>query len=102
VAAAACAVRGAGTCAIGPAASASGDLAPVTESFETSGSAEVMSIELDDSGASCDLDGLLDGGETGPGTVQVANKGPLALPDTTVTVSSSTPGVVFPGSPSAN
>jgi len=93
--------RGAGTCAEGPPASATTDLAPVTESFTTGAAVDILSIDLDDSVDSCDLDGILDSGETGRVTVQVANKGPVAMTDTTVTVSSSTPGVVFPGSPSA-
>jgi hypothetical protein len=73
----------------------------VIESFDTSASVDILSIDLDDSVDSCDLDGILDSGETGQVTVQVANKGPVPMTDTTVTVSSSTPGVVFPGSPSA-
>ena len=97
VVASAFALRGAGTCAEGPPADASGDLTPVVESFDTSGNIDVLSITVDDSVNTCDADGLLDGGETGKVTVQLANKGPVALIDTSVTLSSTTPGVIFPG-----
>jgi large repetitive protein len=91
------AVRGAGTCAIGPPASASGDLTPVTESFATGSRLEIVSVAVDDSSNTCDADGLLDGGETGRVTVRVTNKGPTPLTDTMVTLSTTTPGVTFPG-----
>src|SRR6185503_7875950 len=90
------AVRGAGSCAIGPPASASGDLGPVTESFATQPSVEIVSIDVDDSLTTCDADGILDGGETGRVTVKVTNNGPTAMTGTLVTLSSPTTGVTFP------
>jgi len=94
------ALRGAGTCAEGPPASADGDLGPVVESFETSGSLDILSVTVDDSVDTCDADGLLDGGETGKVTIQLANKGPVGLTNTSVTLSSTTPGLIFPGASS--
>ena len=90
------AVRGAGSCAVGPDASASGDLGPVVESFATQPSIDVLSVELEEGTANCDGDGLLDGGETGRVVVKVANKGPTTMTDTSVTVSTTTPGITFP------
>ncbi len=90
------AVRGAGSCAEGPPASASGDLAPVVEGFVTQPAVDIVSIALDDAFTTCDADGVLDGGETGRVTVRVTNKGPTPLTDTTVSLSSPTAGVTFP------
>ena len=90
------AVRGAGSCAVGPPASASGDLGPVTESFETQPSADVVSMTLEEAATNCDGDGIVDAGEYGVVVVRVANKGPTRMTDTTVNVSTTTPGVVFP------
>ena len=93
--------RGAGSCAVSPPRDSTVDLAPVTESFEVKPSISVTSIQLDDSVDSCDNDGILDAGETGQVVVEVANASPAALVGTTVTLSSTTSGVVFPNGPSA-
>lgn len=94
------AVRGAGSCAIGPPSSASGDLTPVVESFVTQPAIDIVSVTLEEGTNSCDGDGILDAGEFGKVLVQVANKGPTAMTDTTVTLSTTTPGFTFPSGPS--
>ena len=104
VVAAAFARRGAGTCAVAPPEPANPnapDLSPVTESFEVKPLIRIVSIQLDDSVTSCDNDGILDAGETGQVQVQVANDGPAAMTDTTVTLASTTAGVTFPDGPTA-
>ena len=88
--------RGAGTCAESPARGAGPDLAPVVESFDVQPAIQIAQVELDDSVDSCDLDGVLDSGETGEVVISVANTGPAALLGSVVTVSSTTPGVTFP------
>ncbi|HEU5058067.1 MAG TPA: M36 family metallopeptidase, partial [Kofleriaceae bacterium] len=90
------AVRGAGSCAVGPPASASGDLSPVVESFETRGAIDIVSVQVQETTNNCDGDGLLDGGEVGRVEIKVANKGPLPLTDTSVTVATATAGITFP------
>jgi large repetitive protein len=94
--------RGAGSCAVSAPRNSQGDFPGVVESFDVQPSAQITSIELDDSVDSCDLDGILDAGETGRVQVTVSNKGPAALAGTTVTLSTTTPGVVFPDGASAN
>jgi large repetitive protein len=95
------AVRGAGSCAVGPPASASGDLSPVTESFETQPSLDVISVVLEEGSNNCDGDGILDAGETGRVAVTVANKGPTPMTDTAVTLATTTAGITFPSGNSA-
>ena len=88
--------RGAGSCAVSPDREAGPNLAPVTESFDVSPSIQINSIEIDDSVDTCDLDGILDGGETGQVVVEVGNIGPAMLIGSVVTLSSTTAGVSFP------
>ncbi len=88
--------RGAGSCAESPDRT-SFDNAGVVESFVVAPSVSIVDVVLDDSAESCDEDGLLDAGETGKVSVTLANRGFLAAPGTKVTISSSTPGVTFPG-----
>jgi hypothetical protein len=96
------ALRGAGSCAVSPPRSINGDLAPVTESFDVRASIVVTSIEISDQVDSCDLDGTLDAGETGQVKVEVANKSPIPMSGTTVTLSTDTAGVTFPAGATAN
>lgn len=88
--------RGAGSCAVSPPKD-SFDNEGVVESFTTAPEIAITAITLDDSVASCDGDGLLDGEETGKVTVQLVNRGLVAAPSTTVTLASTTKGVTFPG-----
>ncbi len=87
--------RGAGSCAIAPAKDAATN-AGVVESNEIKGNHVILSAKVDDSAKSCDMDGILDGDEAGKVTVEIVNRGPVALTDTTVTVLASNGGVVFP------
>jgi len=93
--------RGAGSCAVSAARNSQGDLTPVLESFDVQPSISITSVAFTDDADSCDSDGYLDSGETGRLQVTVANKSPSALAGSTVTLSSPTPGVVFPGGASA-
>ena len=93
--------RGAGTCAVSPAKD-SEDLVGVVESFALQSNFAYVEASLDDSVVSCDSDGFLDGEETGKVTVKVMNVGVAPLTGTTATVSSMTPGVVFPAGATVN
>ena len=95
VAANAFARRGNGSCAVVP-DRYSADLVGVTESYELRPRSEIGLVTLDDSAGPCDRDGVLDAGERGLLTVQVANGGPMAMSGATVRVSSTTPGITFP------
>jgi MYXO-CTERM domain-containing protein len=88
--------RGAGSCAESP-DRYSEDLVGVVESFELHPKIEVLGARIDDAVVTCDGDGLLDAQETGRVTVEVRNGGVMPLANTTATVTSATPGVVFPG-----
>lgn len=69
---------------------------PVVESFVTGPGLIFQGATLDDGVASCDGDGILDGGEVGHLVVTLKNVGSTTLTATTATVSSATPGVSFP------
>ncbi len=90
--------RGAGSCAVSPPRT-SQSLNGVVESFEVTASLSILGASLDDSLLSCDKDGALDAGESGHVTVEVMNIGTAALAGASVTVSTDTPGVVFPDGP---
>lgn len=92
--------RGLGTCAKSPDRYSTNHNGLI-ESFVNSGKQEIVSVKLDDSVLSCDADGILDGGETGKLTVEVLNNGSVPLTNSTVTVTTSTPGVIFNGSNTA-
>ncbi len=66
------------------------------QSFSFGTAAEVVSASVDDAGAACDADGELDNGETGTLNVVVRNAGFQSLLNTTVNVTSLTPGITFP------
>ncbi len=93
--------RGLGTCAISPTRYSTNHNGLV-ESFTNAGKQEIVSVKLDDSVLSCDADGILDGGETGKLTIEVQNNGAVALTNTTVTVTTITPGVIFSGTNTAS
>ncbi|MEO8188845.1 MAG: hypothetical protein ABI682_00775 [Acidobacteriota bacterium] len=57
---------------------------------------ELGSVTLSDDVASCDLDGVLDNGETGRLKVTLVNQGPNNVNQGTLTVTSSNPNVTFP------
>lgn len=89
------ATRGAGTGAVA-ADRYSTSNAPVVESFSSDGYATVTGTTLDDTGGSCDGDGVLDRGESGQLTITIKNTGTTLLDGMTGTVSVLTPGVTLP------
>src|SRR5262245_36010349 len=85
--------RGAGSCAVSPPRD-SNNLVGVTESFEVRpliGLGEVRIVE----DKSCDRDGFVDAGERGTIVVAVRNGGAAEMLNTTVSVTTTTAGVVF-------
>ncbi len=90
--------RGAGSCAESP-ERFSTSLQGVVESTELAPVIDVMDVTLDDSVFSCDQDGILDGGEVGLLTVEVANTGIANLENAQLAVSVDLPGVIFPNGP---
>jgi len=57
---------------------------------------ELAGAALDDDGASCDADGVIDNGETGSLTVTLMNQGPNNVNHVDLTVTSTNPNVSFP------
>ncbi len=57
---------------------------------------DLVSAVLDDDITSCDADDVLDNGETGELTVTLLNRGPVAVGDASVKVTSTNPNVSFP------
>ncbi len=88
--------RGAGSCAVSPPKD-SFDNEGVVESFEVGPAVAIRNVALDDGADPCDKDGIIDAGETGQITVTIGNDSFIAAADTKVTITSSTPGVTFPG-----
>ena len=87
--------RGLGTGAVAPDRGASGNFG-VVESFLLGGDLKVLSVTLTDDLHSCDDDTYLDNGERGTLRVELANTGWTTLSATSITVSSSHPGISFP------
>ena len=85
--------RGAGSCAVSPPRD-SVDFAGVVESFELRPRIGIGEVRLDED-KSCDQDGFVDAGERGTIVVPVMNAGPVEMRNTTITVTTSTPGVSF-------
>jgi len=78
--------RGLGSGAIAPPVE-SVNLNEAVEDFSTKGSLFFDSFTVDDSGSSCDHDGVLDAGEKGTIKIKIANLGWETLTGSTVTVS---------------
>jgi hypothetical protein len=93
--AAAFARRGAGTCAESP-PRGSNDLVGVIEDDEVRPRVVVPALAVVDGEDACDGDGVLDAGETAVVEVVVGNAGPVAMTDTSVELSTATPGISFP------
>jgi len=88
--------RGAGSCAVGPEKN-SGDFSGITEAFELQANALMLTATVDDAGASCDGDGVIDVGETGRIVVTVYNGGVLPLPaGTSVELVDPDPSLMLP------
>ncbi len=98
--AAAFATRGAGSCALSPPYDST-DFIGVSEDFDLAPRLAIASVTVDDSVASCDDDGWLDGGERGMVRVVVGNPGAAPLAGAQVTLSSSSTGVSFPAGAAA-
>ncbi len=90
------ALRGAGSCALSPPRD-SEDFIGVSESFTLNPNLALGTVSFDESVRSCDQDGILDADETGRVRVTVANGGPVALSGASVTLTSTSAGVSFPG-----
>lgn len=90
--------RGFGSGAEPPTDRYGADNAGVVESFSVDGALEVAGIDLDDSGSSCDGDGILDNGEEGNVLVTVRNSGFSATPQITLDMSSPDSVLGFPNS----
>jgi len=93
--AAAFARRGAGSCAVSPPAT-SNSFNGVEEDFALSPRLMIGAVTVDDSVATCDADGQLDGEETGLIRVTVVNPGAAALSDGEVTLSNLSEGLTLP------
>jgi MYXO-CTERM domain-containing protein len=87
--------RGAGSCAVSPPAD-SVDFVGVTEDMDVSARLAITGVSVDDSVASCDDDGFLDGEESGVVRVAIGNPGAGELSGAEVTVASESDGVSFP------
>src|SRR5262249_14065801 len=93
--------RGAGVGAVAPNRFDANN-AGVVESFVTGGDLSVVSKTLSVDLHNCDLDGYLDNGEVGHVSVSFKNSGSTTLTASTVSLSSSTGHVGFPGGNSAS
>jgi hypothetical protein len=90
--------RGLGSCAVSPLRD-SIDFSGISESIEVRGRALPGAAATADSVASCDDDGILDGGETARITVPITNQGHAPITDATVTLTSTTPGITIVSAP---
>jgi MYXO-CTERM domain-containing protein len=67
----------------------------VVENFDYKGKVELAGVTVDDTGAGCDADGVLDSGETGTVTLKIKNTGWLPLTKTKAKVSTTLATVSF-------
>lgn len=79
----------------------SADNRPAVESFAVGNALAIADVTIDDSGMSCDMDGVLDTDEVGTVNVTVKNVGVGPLAGAMVSVSTSSPGLSFPQGPNA-
>ncbi len=88
--------RGAGSCAVGPGKN-SADFSGIEEAFDLAANALLLAVTVDDAGASCDNDGVIDIGELGRIVVTVYNGGVVPLPaGSTVELVDPDPSLVLP------
>ncbi|HEY5935472.1 MAG TPA: M36 family metallopeptidase, partial [Kofleriaceae bacterium] len=90
--------RGFGTCAVSPPRTSTTN-AGIVETTTLAGRAEIGAATVADNVTTCDSDGVLDAGETVNMVVPIANTGPAALTNVTVTLTTTTPGVTIVGGP---
>lgn len=86
--------RGAGVGAEGPGKDSTTNQG-VVESYFVGNDVQILANPLTDDLISCDHDGILDEGEVGTLSLVIRNAGPDLLTSATVTLSSSSPGVLF-------
>lgn len=96
--AAAFARRGLGSCAVSPPRTST-DFIGITESMVVGGNAAPGAVTLVDSVVRCDLDGILDAGETALVTVPLTNHGSVPVMGATVSLTTATPGVTVMTAP---
>ena len=86
--------RGLGSGAVSP-PTTSVSLDEAVENFDIRGKLNFVDAKIDDSGASCDHDGVLDAGETGKLSIRLRNLGWVNLRGSTVRVTTSDPFVTL-------
>jgi len=86
--------RGLGVGAVSPPTD-SNSLDEAVESFSTGGDFAFVDAAIDDSGTSCDHDGVLDSGESGTLVLRVRNSGWAPLAGTKIQVSTTEPSIQF-------
>ena len=86
--------RGAGSCAVPPTSDT--DFAGVVEDFALHSHLVIGQVVVDDSGRSCDADGVLDADERGAVRVKVTNMGGSVASGAVLTLSTTSPGLTFP------
>jgi hypothetical protein len=86
--------RGLGVAAVAPPTS-SMTLNEAVENMDFKGNLTFVKAKLDDSGTSCDKDGILDASETGKLTVEVRNNGWVKLTKTQIKATSADANVTF-------
>ncbi|MDB4945017.1 MAG: Chitinase [Labilithrix sp.] len=86
--------RGLGVGAIAPPVEST-DFLETQEDYSTKGNLDFVDAKIDDAVRSCDRDGFLDADEKGDATIRVRNGGWENLANTTVTVTTTAPGVTF-------
>jgi large repetitive protein len=87
--------RGAGSCAVPP-SRASSDFVGVVEGYDLGARISIASVDFDENLRSCDQDGVLDADERGAVRIVVGNAGPSSLSGASITLSSTSAGVLFP------
>lgn len=86
--------RGAGSCAVSPTSDT--DFSGVVEDYALHSNLVVGEVVVDDSGRSCDADGVLDADERGAVRVTVTNTGASVATGATLRLSTTSPGLLFP------
>ncbi|MFO0597075.1 MAG: M36 family metallopeptidase [Myxococcaceae bacterium] len=87
--------RGLGMAAVAPDRDSQTN-SPLSEDFTVGNAITVTEVTLDDSGMSCDSDGVLDANERGVLTIRLRNTGTGPLSGSQVAVTSTTSGITFP------
>jgi len=86
--------RGAGSCAVAPTSDST--FSGVVEDFALHSRLAIGEVTADDSGRSCDADGVLDAEERGAVRVTLTNTGASAATGAVLRLSTTSPGLTFP------